>query len=43
MDGVQMFQGYKATTRKQFPFYHSIPRSPGVPGIQLIVLGRMKD
>ena len=27
MDGVQLSQGYKATKRKQFTFYHSVPRS----------------
>ena len=43
MDGVQLSQGYRATTRREFPFYYTIPRFPGVPGTQLIVLGRMKD
>ena len=27
MDGVQPSQGYRATTRRQFTFYHSIPKS----------------
>ena len=27
MDGVQLSQGYKVTMRKQFTFYHSVPRS----------------
>ena len=27
MDGVQPSQGYRATTRRQFTFYHSVPRS----------------
>ena len=27
MDGVQLSQGYRATTRRQFTFYHSVPRS----------------
>ena len=27
MDGVQSHQGYRATTRRQFTFYHSIPRN----------------
>ena len=27
MDGVQLCQGYKTTTRRQFTFYHSVPRS----------------
>ena len=34
MDGIQLSQGYRATTRRQFPFYHSVPRFPGVPGTQ---------
>ena len=25
MDGVQLSQGYRATTRRQFTFYHSTP------------------
>ena len=25
MDAVQLSQGYRATTRKQFTFYHSVP------------------
>ena len=37
-----MSQGYRATTKRQFPFYHSIPRFAGVPGTQLVVLGRIK-
>ena len=43
MDGVQLSQGCRATTRRQFPFYHSVPRILGVPGTPLIALGRMKD
>ena len=27
MDGVQPSQDYRATTRRQFTFYHSIPKS----------------
>ena len=27
VDGFQLPQGYRATTRKQFTFYHSVPRS----------------
>ena len=27
MDGDQLSQGYRATTRRQFTFYHSTPRS----------------
>ena len=27
IDGVQLPQGYRATTRRQFTFYHSVPRS----------------
>ena len=26
MDGVQLYQGYRATKRKQFTFYHEVPR-----------------
>ena len=37
--GVPMSQGYRATTTRQFTFYHSFS---GVPGIQLIDLRRMK-
>ena len=28
MDGVQLPQGYRATTRRQFTFYHQVPRNP---------------
>ena len=42
MDGVQLFQGYRVTTRR-VTTYHSVARFPGVPGTQLIALGRMKD
>ena len=42
LDGVHLPQGYKATTRRQLTIYHSI-HLPGVPGTQLIELGRMKD
>ena len=27
MDGVQLPQGYTATSRRQFTFYHSVPRN----------------
>ena len=27
VDGVQLSQGYRATTRRQFTFYHSFPRN----------------
>ena len=27
MDGIQLSQGYRATMRRQFTFYHSVPRS----------------
>ena len=27
MDGVQLSEGYRATARRQFAFYHSVPRS----------------
>ena len=27
MDGVQLSQGYRATTRRQFTFYHSVLRT----------------
>ena len=40
MEEVQLFQGYRATTSRQFTFYHIVPRSPGT---HLIDLGRMKD
>ena len=33
MDGVQLSQGYRATARRQFAFYHS---SLGVSGTHLI-------
>ena len=40
MDSVQLSQGgYKATTRRQFTFYHSL----GVPRTHLINLGQMKS
>ena len=42
MDGVQLSQDYRATTRRQFPFYHSVSRFPGVLGAQLVTLGWMK-
>ena len=42
MVGVQLSQGYGATMRRHFPFYQSIPRFPGVPASQLIVLERIK-
>ena len=37
--GVPLPQGYRATTTKQFTFYHSFS---GVPETQLIDLRRMK-
>ena len=40
MDVVQLSQGYRATKRRQFTFYNSLPR--GVSGTHLIDLGRMK-
>ena len=39
MDSVQLSQGYRATTWKQFTFYNSVP---GVPGTHLINLRGMK-
>ena len=39
MGGVQLSQGSRGTTRRQFTFYHS---APGVPGTYLINLGRIK-
>ena len=27
MDGVQLPQGYRATMRKEFTFYHCVPRN----------------
>ena len=39
MEGVQLSQGYRATSRRQFTFYHSVP---GVPGTHLINLKRME-
>ena len=38
MDGFQLPQGYRATTRRQFAFYH---KSPEIFGTHLIDLGRM--
>ena len=38
VDGVQLSQGYRATTRRQFIFHYS-----GLPGTHLIDLGKMKD
>ena len=44
MDGVQLSQGYRATMRRQFTFYHSISRSsfkppngfePRSPGLEI--------
>ena len=43
MDGVQLSQRYRVTTMRQFPFYHSVPMFPGIPGTQLIALGRRRD
>ena len=43
MDGAKLPEDYRATTRRQFPFYHSVPRFPGVLDTQLIALRRMKD
>ena len=43
MAGVELSQYYRATTRIQFPFYHLVPRTAGVPGTILIAFGRMKD
>ena len=31
IDGVQLSQGYRATTRRGFTFYHSVPRSSWYP------------
>ena len=39
MDVVQLSQGYRVTARRQFTF---TAKSPGVSGIHLINLGRMK-
>ena len=39
MDGVQLPQGYKATTRRPFTFYHYVPWDPWT---NLIDLKRMK-
>ena len=39
MDGVQLSQGYRATTRRQFTFYLPVP---GPPGTYLIDLEGMK-
>ena len=27
MDGVQLPQGYRATTKRQFTFYHYVPKN----------------
>ena len=39
MDVIHLSQGYRAIMRKHFTFYIQFP---GVPGTQLIDLGRMK-
>ena len=39
MGGVQLFQLYRAATRRPFPF---TTKSPGVPGTHLIDLSRME-
>ena len=39
MDGVQLLQGYRATTRSRFTFYHKFSE---IPGTRLINLGRIK-
>ena len=39
MDGVQLPQGYRATSRRQFTFYHEVPETPCA---HFIDLGRMK-
>ena len=39
MDGVQLPQGYRATTRRQFTFYRKFSK---IPGTHLIDLRRMK-
>ena len=39
MDGVQLLQGYRATTRRQFFF---TTKTPEISGTHLIDLGRMK-
>ena len=40
MDGVQLSQGYRATTKAKFTFYTT--KFPGVSGAHFIHLGRMK-
>ena len=39
MDGVQLPQGYRATSRRPFTFYHEVPETPCA---HFIDLGRMK-
>ena len=39
IDGLQLAQGYRRTTRRQFTFYF---RSPRLPGTYLVNFGRMK-
>ena len=40
MDGIQLSQGYRATLKRQFYFYHSFLRSS--PGTHLTDPGRMR-
>ena len=40
MDAVQLPQGYRATTRRQFTFN---TKSPGIPGTHFVDIGRMKS
>ena len=40
IDGVQLPQGYRATTRRQFTFYHKFPE---ILGTRLTDLRRMKN
>lgn len=40
VDGVQLFQDQRATTRRQFSLTTKLPGAPGTPFINL---GKMKD
>ena len=42
MDGIQLSQGHRATTRRQFTFYHLIPITSWYSIFQLINIEKMK-
>ena len=41
MDGIQLSQDYTATTRRQFTFHHSVPRSSSYPFNRPLKDGRL--